>query len=58
MEVGADIRTFKRLRAGVRRQDKGSRMVLLCLIVFGILLGLLLASTFPATTITHASDSS
>lgn len=55
MELGADIRTFKRLRAGVRRQDKGSRAVLLCLIVFGILLGLLLASTVPATTITRAS---
>src|SRR5215467_7935766 len=41
MEVSVDIRTFKRLRAGARPQDKGSHMVLLCLISFGIILGLL-----------------
>ena len=56
MEVGVDIRTFKRLRAGARRQDKGSHVVLLCLIVFGILLGLLLALKVPATAITSAPE--
>ena len=56
MEVGVDIRTFKRLRAGARRQDKGSHVVLLCLIVFGLLLGLLLALKVPATAITSVPD--
>ncbi len=55
MEVSVDIRTLKRLRAGIQRQDKGSRVVLLCLIVFGILLGLLLALKVSATAITSAS---
>ena len=55
MEVSLDIRTLKRLRAGIQRQDKGSHVVLLCLIVFGILLGLLLAFKVPATAITSAS---
>src|SRR5690242_2175960 len=55
MDVSADIRTFKRLRAGARRQDKGSHVVLLCLIVFGLLLGILLASKVSATTITSMS---
>ena len=55
MEVAVDIRTFKRLRAGIQRQDKGSHVVLLCLIVFGLLLGMLLALKVPATAITSAS---
>ena len=56
MEVAVDIRTFKRLRAGIQRQDKGSYVVLLCLIVFGLLLGMLLALKVPATAITSAPD--
>lgn len=56
METIVDIRTFKRLRAGARRQDKGSHVVLLCLIVFGLLLGILLALKVPATAITNAPD--
>ena len=56
IEVGVDIRTFKRLRAGIQRQDKGSYVALLCLIVFGLLLGVLLALKVPATTITSAPD--
>jgi protein-S-isoprenylcysteine O-methyltransferase Ste14 len=56
MEAGVDIRTFKRLRAGARRQDKGSHMVLLCLIVIGLLLGLLLALKVPAAAMTSAPD--
>ena len=54
LELHADIRTRQRLRAGIRRQDKGSRMVLLCLIVCGTLIGVLLALKVPATTITTA----
>lgn len=56
MEAIVDIRTFKRLRTGARRQDKGSHMVLLCLIVFGFFLGILLSLKVPATTITNAPD--
>jgi protein-S-isoprenylcysteine O-methyltransferase Ste14 len=55
MEVSVDISTLKRLRAGIQRQDKGSHVVLLCLIVFGLLLGVLLAFEVPATAITRAS---
>jgi len=54
METSVDIRTRKRLRAGGQRQDKGSYLVILCLIVFGILLGVLLAYRVPATAITIA----
>lgn len=56
METGVDIRTHKRLRAGARRQDKGSHLVLLCLLVFGLLLGILLAYKVPTTTITSAPN--
>ncbi len=54
MEASVDIRTRKRLRAGTRRQDKGSHAVLICLVTLGILLGTLLAFTVPATAITSA----
>src|SRR5215469_16032825 len=54
MEMSVDIRTFKRLRAGARPQDKGSRVVLLCLITFGIILGLLLTLKGQAFAITSA----
>jgi protein-S-isoprenylcysteine O-methyltransferase Ste14 len=56
MEASVDIRTFQRLRAGAQRQDKGSHVVLLCLIVLGLLLGILLALKVPATAITSAPD--
>lgn len=56
MEASVDIRTFQRLRAGAQRQDKGSHVVLLCLIVFGLLLGMLLALKVPAAAITSAPD--
>ncbi len=55
MEVGVDIRTFKRLRAATQPQDKGSHVVLLCLIVFGICLSVLLALKVPGTAIASAS---
>jgi protein-S-isoprenylcysteine O-methyltransferase Ste14 len=57
LEAGVDIRTFKRLQAGgVQRQDKGSRVALICLIVLGIIPGMLLAYKVDATAITSASD--
>ena len=55
LETSVDIRTFKRLRAGIQRQDKGSHVVLLCLVGFGILLGLLLAFKVPVTAITSGN---
>ena len=55
MEASVDIRTLKRFRTGIQRQDKGSHVVLLCLVAFGILLGMLLALKFPVTAITSAS---
>ena len=54
MEASVDIRTLKRLRAGARRQDKGSQAVLIGLVTLGILLGTLLAFKVPATAITSA----
>jgi protein-S-isoprenylcysteine O-methyltransferase Ste14 len=54
MEAIVDIRTFKRLRAGARRQDKGSHAVLICLVALGIVLGMLVAFRVPATAITSA----
>jgi protein-S-isoprenylcysteine O-methyltransferase Ste14 len=54
LETSVDIRTFKRLRAGIQRQDKGSHVVLLCLLVFGVLLGLLLAFKVQVFAITGA----
>jgi protein-S-isoprenylcysteine O-methyltransferase Ste14 len=55
MEASMDIRTYKRLRAGAQPQDRGSHVVLLCLIAIGFLLGLLLAVKVPGTAITSAS---
>jgi len=54
MEAIVDIRTRNRLRAGARRQDKGSRLVLICVLTLGVLVGMLLAFTVPATAITSA----
>ena len=56
MEASVDIRTFNRLRAGAKLQDKGSHVVLLCLIVFGLLLGILLVLKVQAFAITSAPD--
>jgi protein-S-isoprenylcysteine O-methyltransferase Ste14 len=55
MESSLDIMTLKRLRTGIQRQDKGSHVVLLCLIVFGLLLGLLLAWKVPVTASSSVS---
>lgn len=55
IEAIVDIRTFKRLRTGARRQDKGSHAVILVLAAGGVLLGLLLADKVPATNITRGS---
>ena len=54
MEASVDIRTLKRLRAGARRQDKGSHAVLIGLVTLGILLGTPVAFKVPATAITSA----
>lgn len=56
MEALVDVQTFKRLRTGTQRQDKGSHVVLLCLIVLGLFLGILLALNVPATALTSAPD--
>lgn len=57
LEAFLDIRTFKRLRAGgIQLQDKGSRLVLLCLIGFGLLFGIMLAYKVDATSISIAPD--
>jgi protein-S-isoprenylcysteine O-methyltransferase Ste14 len=55
LETSVDIRTFKRLRAGIQRQDKGSHVVLLVLVVFGVLLGLLLAFKVQVFAITSGN---
>jgi protein-S-isoprenylcysteine O-methyltransferase Ste14 len=55
LEAGVDIWTFRRLRSGSRRRDRGSRLALLCLITIGLLLGLLIALKVPATAITGYS---
>src|SRR5258705_706991 len=54
MEAIVDIRTRSRLRAGARRQDRGSRVVFIGVLMPGILAGILLASKDPATAITSA----
>jgi protein-S-isoprenylcysteine O-methyltransferase Ste14 len=54
MEAGVDIRTFKRLRAGAQRQDKGSHAVLICLVALGIVLSTLLAFRVQAFAIPSA----
>jgi len=55
MEEGVGIWSRKRLRAGAQRQDKGSYIILLCLIGIGSALGVYLAFQVPATAITSAS---
>lgn len=55
MESSIDIMSRRRLHANVRRQDRGSYVLILCLIVLGVLLGVLLALSVPATAITSAS---
>src|SRR5262249_9525917 len=55
MEAGVDIRTLKRFRTGVQRQDKGSYVVLLCLVVFGAFLGVLLAFKVQGLAMPSAS---
>jgi protein-S-isoprenylcysteine O-methyltransferase Ste14 len=54
MEAIVDFMTFKRLRTGIQRQDRGSHLVLLCMAGFGILLGLLLAFKVQVFAITSA----
>jgi protein-S-isoprenylcysteine O-methyltransferase Ste14 len=51
IEVRVEIRQHKRIRTGAQLQDKGSRVVLNCLITLGQLLCALLASAVPAAAI-------
>jgi protein-S-isoprenylcysteine O-methyltransferase Ste14 len=51
VETVLDIRTARRLRSGAQRQDRGSRLAVLCAVVIGLLLGILVANQAPATTI-------
>lgn len=51
-ETFLDVRTARRLRAGAERQDRGSRLAVLCAVVLGLLLGILIAYLAPAATIT------
>jgi protein-S-isoprenylcysteine O-methyltransferase Ste14 len=52
VETILDIRTARRLRAGAERQDRGSRLAVLCAVILGLLFGILVAYLAPATTIT------
>ena len=56
LEAIVDIKTFKRLRTGIKREDKGSRVVLLCLIVAGVLVGMVVALNVPTTAIGGAPE--
>jgi len=56
MEAIVDIRTRKRLRTGVRPHDKGSRIALVCLIVFGAVIGVLLPVKAPTTDVNSGRD--
>ncbi len=51
IEAALDIRSYGRLRAGVQRQDNGSRLLLACLIVLGAGLGTVIAFQVSATAI-------
>ena len=54
LEAIVDLRTVRQRRGGLRRQDRGSRLLLLCLILGGGFLGVLVAVKVPATAITAA----
>jgi protein-S-isoprenylcysteine O-methyltransferase Ste14 len=56
LEAIVDIRSSARLRGGVQRQDRGSRLVLVCLIVVGTLVGVVAGLKVPATAITGAPE--
>jgi len=56
LEASIDIRSWKRLRAGAQRQDHGSQLVLLCLVVVGFYLSTVPVLQVPATAIIPARD--
>jgi protein-S-isoprenylcysteine O-methyltransferase Ste14 len=56
LELGVDIRTIKRRRASIQREDKGSRLVLVGLIALGVFAGIALSLTFSPTAITRGSS--
>jgi protein-S-isoprenylcysteine O-methyltransferase Ste14 len=51
VETVLDVRTARRLRSGAQRQDRGSRLAVLCAVVIGLLLGILVAYQVPTATI-------
>lgn len=51
VETILDIRTARRLRSGAQRHDRGSRLVVICAVMSGLLLGIFVAYQVPATTI-------
>lgn len=53
-ETVLDIRSVGRLRRGVQRQDRGSRLILACFVVLGLFFGTIIAFQVPATIITGA----
>jgi protein-S-isoprenylcysteine O-methyltransferase Ste14 len=56
LEASIDIRSWNRLRAGAQRQDHGSQLVLLCLVVAGFFLSTVPALQVPGTAITGARE--
>jgi len=52
MEGVVDFRSFRRLRAGARRQDRGSQALLIITITLGAALGVVAAYRVPGATIT------
>src|SRR5262245_42323399 len=51
VETALDIRTARRRRSGAQRQDRGSRLAVLCAVVIGLLHSILVAYQVPTTTI-------
>jgi len=56
METTVDIRSWKRFRAGARRSDRGSRLILAGLILVGIFVGTVLAFKVSGTSISRARN--
>ncbi|HEY8326292.1 MAG TPA: isoprenylcysteine carboxylmethyltransferase family protein [Ktedonobacterales bacterium] len=55
MEGAVDFRSFRRLRAGARRQDRGSQAFLIITITLGVFLGVVAAYKVPVATITTSA---
>lgn len=55
MEGAIDFRSFRRLRAGARRQDRGSQAFLIIMITLGAFFGVVAAYKVPGATITTSA---